>query len=88
MSQIIRQQENGDWFGYSTVVEDIIFYQASREDIIEFMLEQRREELERRVDQIEENGCTLPKTNLSKMADDCIEKSSFEVNADGKLVEG
>lgn len=87
MTHLIRQQPNGDWFVYSTATESIILYQASREDVIEFMLEERRKELEANLNGIEKYGCKQPKTNRTKTAEDCIEKSSLEVTGDGELVE-
>lgn len=56
MSHITIKQPDGNWCIWSTVVDDFIVVDATREEIIDYKLEQEREKIERDLDGIEEQG--------------------------------
>ena len=87
MSHVIREQPNGEWCIYSTMVEDFIIINASREELIEYKLEKERERLEGVLDEVEENGCQMPRTNMTMEFDDCINNSKWVLDEYGSLVE-
>lgn len=87
MSHIIRQQPDGLWCIYSTVVEEIVLYDAEKEDVIEYKLQKRREDLEEKLDEIEQYGSERPVTNHTKSFEDILDNSSLELDGDGKIVD-
>lgn len=56
MSHITIKQPDGKWCIWSTVVDDFIVVDATREEIVEYRLEGERERVERKLDEIEEQG--------------------------------
>lgn len=56
MSDIYFQQPDGRWFLYSTVTDEFILEDVSREEVLEYKLEEYRQSMEQRLDEIEERG--------------------------------
>lgn len=56
MSDIYFQQPDGRWFLYSTVTDQFVIEDATREEILEYKMEKYREEMQRKLDEIEEDG--------------------------------
>lgn len=56
MADIALQKPNGRWCLYSTSINDFVLEDAIRSDIIEYKLQQEREELEAKLDEIEKEG--------------------------------
>lgn len=51
MSQIIKQP-NGKYFLFSSVVDNVIAYDMNRQEIIDYMVEEKRKEIEYNVDKV------------------------------------
>lgn len=56
MGDIYFQQPDGKWFLYSTFSDEFILEDATREEILEYKMEKYRQEMERKLDEIEEEG--------------------------------
>lgn len=85
MSQIIRQQPNGNWCIYSTISEDFLIYNATKEELIEWKIQEYEESLRGDLAEIEENGCTPPRTNRTRTLEDCVEKTDATVTDNGAI---
>lgn len=53
MSYAYLKQPNGKWAVFSDTVDDFVLYDASKEEVIEWEMEQRREQFEEKLDNIE-----------------------------------
>ena len=56
MPNITLIQPDGQWCIYSTVVEEFVLEDATREEVMRHHLSRERQKISRELDEIEENG--------------------------------
>lgn len=66
-------QPNGEWAVYSTVAEEFVLEDATREEVLEFYLSQERREIERMLDGVEDGS---HRTRLSY--EEAVEQSQWD----------
>lgn len=56
MPNVTFIQPDGQWCIYSTVVEEFVLEDATREEVMKYHLSRGREKIDRELDEIEEHG--------------------------------
>lgn len=71
MTHVIRQQPNGEWCVFSTVVDDFIIEDAERGQIIYYYMMKEREKVTERLDEIESGDRVVRHPTLQTYQDLC-----------------
>lgn len=56
MSHIIVKDPEGAWYVWSTIVDDWLIEDATRQEVFDYELEKEREEINRWLDEVDEDG--------------------------------
>jgi hypothetical protein len=86
--ELLRKQPDGRWCMFSTNKGEFLIWNATREEIVQQLLDRKEEEIRMRLDEVERHGHEAPETDISKISQDfekCLKMSQLKL-VDGALV--